>query len=190
MTEAARAQEINDLIEESVYGARGAETAPCANAWEVSKLIASLQARVEALEAGQKNKAPGSIRGELMTNLPVTPPPEMVERNPECVASWPDCYEGGYDPRCCRFPKSCSCEVRQEVPEPATTPTPASSLVERVAAAIDGAPYDDGLHQWDEARAAIREMAAAARYRDLNGQNVTVMTWEMVAQWLEQEAEQ
>lgn len=29
----------------------------------------------------------------------------------ECVERWPECHEGGYDPRCCRFPKSCSCEV-------------------------------------------------------------------------------
>lgn len=26
-----------------------------------------------------------------------------------CVEAWPDCWTGGYDPRCCRFPKSCSC---------------------------------------------------------------------------------
>ena len=27
-----------------------------------------------------------------------------------CVENWPDCYDGGYNPYCCRFPKSCSCE--------------------------------------------------------------------------------
>jgi hypothetical protein len=32
------------------------------------------------------------------------------ERNPVCVEAWPECEDGGYDPRCCRFPKSCSCE--------------------------------------------------------------------------------
>ncbi|WP_332619200.1 hypothetical protein [Aurantimicrobium sp.] len=31
-------------------------------------------------------------------------------RHPQCVKEWPDCYSGGYDPACCRFPKSCSCE--------------------------------------------------------------------------------
>ena len=50
-TEHARTQEINDLIAETVYGPRGSETSACANAWEVSKLIASLQTRVKALEA-------------------------------------------------------------------------------------------------------------------------------------------
>lgn len=25
-----------------------------------------------------------------------------------CVRDWPECESGGYDPRCCRFPKSCS----------------------------------------------------------------------------------
>ena len=50
-TEHARTQEINDLIAETVYGPEGSETPACANAWEVSKLIASLQTRVKALEA-------------------------------------------------------------------------------------------------------------------------------------------
>jgi len=30
-------------------------------------------------------------------------------REPGCIMRWPDCYNDGYDPRCCRFPKSCSC---------------------------------------------------------------------------------
>jgi hypothetical protein len=44
--------------------------------------------------------------------------PDHSERSPECLAQWPDCYEGGYDPKCCRFPKSCSCEVRRALPLP------------------------------------------------------------------------
>jgi hypothetical protein len=28
-----------------------------------------------------------------------------------CVEAWPDCETGLYDPRCCRFPKSCSCTI-------------------------------------------------------------------------------
>jgi hypothetical protein len=31
--------------------------------------------------------------------------------DPNCMARWPECEVGGYDPRCCRFPKSCSCWV-------------------------------------------------------------------------------
>lgn len=31
-----------------------------------------------------------------------------------CVERWPDCYTTGYDPRCCRFPKSCSAGVYSE----------------------------------------------------------------------------
>ncbi len=30
-------------------------------------------------------------------------------RRPECVANWPECENGTYHPKCCRFPKSCSC---------------------------------------------------------------------------------
>lgn len=33
------------------------------------------------------------------------------ERDPSCVEKWPECYSGGYNPACCRFPKSCSCDV-------------------------------------------------------------------------------
>lgn len=29
-------------------------------------------------------------------------------RKPECVERWPECESFLYDPRCCRFPKSCS----------------------------------------------------------------------------------
>ena len=32
----------------------------------------------------------------------------------ECIENWPDCREGDYDPRCCRFPKSCSCDIYDE----------------------------------------------------------------------------
>ena len=31
------------------------------------------------------------------------------QRDPVCVEGWPECDDGAYDPRCCRFPKSCSC---------------------------------------------------------------------------------
>ena len=56
------------------------------------------------------------------------------------------------------------------------------SLVERVATAIDAAPYDEDRHQWDEARAAIREVATWLR--DRGG-----YPWAWVAQMLEQEAD-
>ena len=58
---ATRALHISDLIEEFVYGPRGEETPPCANAWEVSKLIASLEARLERLEAAPQT---GNITGK------------------------------------------------------------------------------------------------------------------------------
>jgi hypothetical protein len=31
-------------------------------------------------------------------------------REASCVEKWPECESGLYDPRCCRFPKSCSCD--------------------------------------------------------------------------------
>jgi hypothetical protein len=99
---------------------------------------------------------------------PVTPPntsaptDSLVYRDPACIAQWPDCYEGGYDPHCCRFPKSCSCEVRTSIPvEP--QPEPADSLVERVAS-ICASSSDDEPESWrPEALAAIREVASWLR---------------------------
>jgi len=36
---------------------------------------------------------------------------ENTRRLKSCVEAWPGCAEGEYDPRCCRFPKSCSCDI-------------------------------------------------------------------------------
>jgi hypothetical protein len=41
-------------------------------------------------------------------DLPRLAPPRRLK---SCVEQWPDCQEGEYNPRCCRFPKSCSCTV-------------------------------------------------------------------------------
>ncbi len=37
--------------------------------------------------------------------------PNPTRRLRACVEAWPDCHTGGYDPVCCRFPKSCSATV-------------------------------------------------------------------------------
>ena len=41
------------------------------------------------------------------------------ETGPACRERWPECRQGGYDPACCRFPKSCSCDAS---PQPVTAP--------------------------------------------------------------------
>lgn len=38
-------------------------------------------------------------------------------RDPECVKAWPGCHDFGYDPACCRFPKSCSAGGFEPVPD-------------------------------------------------------------------------
>jgi len=102
-----------------------------------------------------------SAMAELRAASAEARPAGLAERDPECVANWPDCYEGGYDPSCCRFPKSCSCEVRRPLPGPdnssaGLTSSP-GSLVERVAGQIGMLA---GFDNWmPEARAAIREVA-------------------------------
>lgn len=37
------------------------------------------------------------------------------ERATACVEAWPGCASGEYDPRCCRFPKSCSAGIVRAV---------------------------------------------------------------------------
>ena len=81
--------------------------------------------------------------------------------------------------------------AEQQAAKPAPPePAPARSLVVRVDQAMAMACDDASDPHWaPEARAAIRAVAAAARLlHALNGPSV-VVTWEGVAQWLEQEAE-
>ena len=55
----------------------------------------------ELAEALRRSAPPGP-------NMP-SPAQRLVDnRDPECVKAWPECETFGYDPRCCRFPKSCS----------------------------------------------------------------------------------
>jgi hypothetical protein len=66
------------------------------------------------------------------------------------------------------------------------------SLVKQVAMTIG--PISEGgeragILPVGTAIAVLRQIAANARAQDLNGQSVHVMTWEGVAQWLEQEAD-
>lgn len=42
----------------------------------------------------------------------------METRLQTCVEAWPECHEGGYNPRCCRFPKSCSYDVHDHETQP------------------------------------------------------------------------
>lgn len=49
------------------------------------------------------------------------------EREQACVEAWPGCASGEYDPRCCRFPKSCSVRGRYGL-VPRDEAGPATSL--------------------------------------------------------------
>lgn len=63
---------------------------------------------------------------------PVVQEKSPMGRIPSCVERWPECYPGDYNPACCRFPKSCSCEV---YPKPCSCGNP---LVEDVDHRADG----------------------------------------------------
>lgn len=63
---------------------------------------------------GEPSQSQGAVDTaiRLLTNFygarPVGVSLQEDTREPSCVENWPECYSGGYDPRCCRFPKSCS----------------------------------------------------------------------------------
>ena len=59
-----------------------------------------------------------------MTVLPAPTGEPMDRREPGCIEQWPECLHGTYNPHCCRFPKSCSCESRYW----ATRPVPEDGL--------------------------------------------------------------
>lgn len=69
----------------------------------VVDLMAALEESVKAA------KAERFARQEI---TPAEPPGYVVD--PLCIVTWPECEEGKYDPRCCRFPKSCSCWISEE----------------------------------------------------------------------------
>jgi hypothetical protein len=50
---------------------------------------------------GLSDAPPGTMSGQLA---------KQDLRAADCIKQWPECESGAYDPRCCRFPKSCSCE--------------------------------------------------------------------------------
>ncbi len=49
-----------------------------------------------------------------------------------CLAAWPEAWPSGYDPRCCRFPKSCSID-----PEEDTVANPGAKQFQQVHITID-----------------------------------------------------
>ena len=49
---------------------------------------------------------------EWWQSAPVELPAQTpLRRLRACVDAWPDCHTGGYNPSCCRWPKSCSATV-------------------------------------------------------------------------------
>jgi hypothetical protein len=84
-----------------------------------------------------------------------------------CVENWPGAETGAYDPRCCRFPKSCSADVYDQdaVTEADLEPKPeAAPLTERWASFdLPGGESTSAAlrrveQERDEARAEVRAL--------------------------------
>jgi hypothetical protein len=63
-----------------------------------------------------------------------------------CVEVWPECYSGGYNPNCCRFPKSCSPHGRIEAFE--TGNLTEDSLEPIVISQIGGKMEENSSHKY------------------------------------------
>lgn len=142
-------QTINDLIAESVYGPAGENTQPCANAWEVSKLISQLHERLRALELAQR------IHSGTLT------PAERAELGlitaPEFKAAMASAARQGADRAMTQMQAGAS-----KTPPLAGTlveaPDRAGVLVERLAALITSSATSRGA-----AQDVLREVAAWLR---------------------------
>jgi hypothetical protein len=144
------------VVEES--GSRFSSTDSC---------LLELRARVEALEAD----------GPAVPSREPTPASSLVKRRPlRCPTSATIAECGG---PCEQGFHLCDCGLLEQLNPELRGPAPASSLVERVAKGIGSASPWMHSHR-DEARAAIREVAAWLRDRADH--------WSWVAQVLEKEA--
>ena len=68
------------------------------------KLLADVRSAYRAVQSGALR--PVRWKREGASSYTVH---EDEMRLQSCVDNWPECHSGEYDPRCCRFPKSCSC---------------------------------------------------------------------------------
>lgn len=94
---------------------------------------------------------PTRIPGQTLINhpfVPLIPDPAYgkVQREPTCVANWPECHEGGYDPRCCRFPKACAVNT-------VLAPPPADTSWIKMVDLEDGGGVENARHALFDQRA-------------------------------------
>ena len=100
---------------------------PAPEVGEVGELVAALEADAECAEvehydlcnmtADQMRRAAALLQQQAAPAPVVVPVAVADDRDPECVARWPECVPDDYDPRCCRFPKSCSCAHAIPLPQ-------------------------------------------------------------------------
>ena len=143
--------------------------------------ILELRARIEALEAQQHAHAKPAWRPvEVETTYGSKPAAdaEQILNSRMVVEAHGGGSAFGYGGETYRFNAPAERDA-------STTEARPGGLVERVAKALHDAPHLPG--DWSpEARAAIREVAAAIRARKVPK---VLASWDTFAQWLEQEAD-
>lgn len=123
----------------------------------------------------------------------------IAESRAECLANWPEAFNGGFNPACCRFPKSCSIE---DAPSPA--PVADETAVERLAdefnrhrpyitqslgllfpTACDCGERTPGWKAWDEhlARAVLAALPDLGYVRATEPDQLAERVKALVAEW-------
>lgn len=104
--------------------ARAAFAAAAATGWPEDALTEVISQIIDHLEAQQTEASLRRGLADITAGRTVdlgsfAQPEPQPETDPACRERWPECRQGGYDPACCRFPKSCSCDAS---PQPVTAP--------------------------------------------------------------------
>ena len=70
-----------------------------------------------------------AILSAILDHLEAEQASPEPDRDPECVKRWPECEPSAYNPACCRWPKSCSCNA---LPDPDPDPLDESNRADRI----------------------------------------------------------
>lgn len=100
-----------------------------------------------------------------------------------CVNRWPHCEDGFYDPRCCRFPKPCSCRTydQEGVNDAMLEPPAILAPEDRAHVEALGRAYESGLFRGAEIALGDLLEATVALGTESGDGDETGPTWNALA---------
>lgn len=79
-----------------------------------------------------------------------------------CLENWPHAHVGEFDPRCCRFPKSCSIpDADAPIPAARTITEAEARILDAAKAYVEHCADDDTRKAGHDAWTAMRQMRRA-----------------------------